>query len=93
MTQTVKEPRNVGVVISEMIEVIPVEQEQLLGRMKYVLNNAAYRAPEQQGATWEELSLVLVEEVKPPLTSDWQVRLLSIFSTEPEDAIRTAYCS
>lgn len=86
--QTPKEPRNVGIVISQIKDLVPVENESLLNRLNAVLSSATFRAPEVQRITWGELAAVLTEELPMPPKEDWQFKVAAVFNDVSEEVVR-----
>lgn len=82
--------RNLCQVINDMIREIPVyNNEHIYNRLSWVLDDASYRAPEDN-IGWDKVSSILKEYVPKDKNNvkDWEIKILSIFSTHPEEEIK-----
>jgi hypothetical protein len=81
-------PRNIVDVINTIKPYVPVDREQLLLGLEWIINDTYYRAPEDVGLSWEILAENLFDEIGEIPIEDWHFKVLSIFSTVPEEEIR-----
>lgn len=73
-------------VITEMINVIPKDQIELIKDLEWNYEDASYKAPEET-IQWVRTSLTLQQHIPIP-KEDWEFQVLSIFSTKPVDEIK-----
>jgi hypothetical protein len=73
--------RNLMVVINEMLEVIPPEEQGLIERLEAQLNSISYAAPELHSFWGRKVAETLNEEIGEPVL-DWQIKLGKVFSGE-----------
>ena len=79
--------RNCCSVIEEMIKFIPKEEEDLIRALSWNYEDSLYKAPEET-IQWERTSDTLVRYIGTPnINKSWQIKILSIFSTIPEEEI------
>jgi hypothetical protein len=84
--------RHPGTVAQEMITLVPKELTSEIAQLNAIYSNAAFRAPEIQGQTWEELSQWLRNNVgEPPLVEEWKIKIVALFMRKSEQEIREAY--
>lgn len=82
--------RNCGVVITEMLNKIPKNKENvdLIEALDWNREDASYKAPEET-LQWERTQQTLIKHIPKP-NKDWQFEVLSIFTTMPIDEIKKA---
>ena len=73
-------------VIDEMLKVVPKEQEQTISYLKDIQNSQKYRAPEDM-IGWHQVSALLQGFEFNKKTPMWQLKMCSIFSTQPLEEI------
>ena len=81
--------------LSEVIEAIKAEipnkgdeNDLLLHRIDKILDSVNYASPENQGLWWNELAILLNNDLPKPLEKEWQVKVVSIFTTKSEDEVK-----
>ena len=70
--------RDITEVIDKIIAIVPKTQKKLIERLKWVKEDAFYKAPEQQCECWVKLASGLGEYIPLPLKKDWQKKILKI---------------
>lgn len=78
--------RNLIDVINEMLEVVPKGQEQIISYLKDIQDSQKYRAPEDM-IGWYQISELLQGFEFNKKTPIWQLKMCSIFSTQPLEKI------
>jgi hypothetical protein len=73
-------------VISKMIEKIPADKTELLKDLNWNLDDASYKAPEEN-IQWVRTQQTLIKHFESP-TEDWEFEVLSIFTTQPIEELR-----
>ena len=82
--------RNCCVVITEMLTKIPKTRDNvdLIEALDWNREDANYKAPEET-LQWQRTQQTLVKYIPVP-KEDWQFEVLSIFTTQPIEAIKSA---
>lgn len=81
--------RHPGVVAQTMKELLPEGMEEAKIVLDSIISSAAFRAPEMQGITWNELGDWLKRYVgEPPFAEDWKIHVIACFSTLDEQYVR-----
>jgi hypothetical protein len=70
--------RKLSDVVDQMLEVIPIEEASLAGRIKAARQSSLVAAPEMQPMFWNECFDALISEIGEP-TEDWQKKVAAIF--------------
>jgi|SRR6478736_3699063 len=78
--------RNCVAVIQVMMDMIPKDQTEFLKALQWNLEDAAYKAPEET-LQWERTAYTLSKYIPVP-EQDWELQVVSIFTTEPVEAIK-----
>ena len=74
-----RESRSLVEVLDKILAVIPAGgQERLIKRLQWHRKDALYKAPEQQGQCWLDVSQSLFEYV-PAITEEWHTQIQEIF--------------
>ena len=74
-------------IIREMINCIPKEEIDLINALEWNYNDAWYKSPEET-IHWIRTSETLQKYINPPdINKNWQIKILSIFSTISEEDI------
>ena len=79
--------RNCCVVIRQMLEKVPSDKEDFIEALRWNLNDASYKAPEET-LQWERTAETLQRYIPYPPTEDWQFEVLSIFMVKPVNELR-----
>ena len=74
--------RNLIDVIDEMLKVVPKKEEYIISCLKDIQDSQKCRAPEDM-IGWHQVSKLLQEFEFNKKTSMWQLKMCSIFSTQP----------
>lgn len=80
------ERRNCVFVIAEMLELIPVDKIDIIKDLKWNLDDASYKAPEET-IQWERTMQTLQKHIPKP-EEEWELKILSIFTTKPVDVLK-----
>ncbi len=82
--------RDCAVVITEMLTKVPKTKENvdLIEALDWNREDASYKAPEET-LQWERTMNTLQKHIPKP-KEDWQFEVLSIFTTQPVEAIKNA---
>jgi len=82
--------RNCGVVITEMLTKVPKTKDNvdLIEALDWNREDASYKAPEET-LQWQRTQQTLVKHIPVP-KEEWQFEVLSIFTTQPIEAIKSA---
>tara|TARA_R110000822_G_scaffold233483_1_gene364912 strand:+ start:28 stop:318 length:291 start_codon:yes stop_codon:yes gene_type:complete len=82
--------RNCGVVITEMLTKVPKIKDnvELIEALNWHIEDASYKAPEET-LQWERTMNTLQKYIPKP-KEEWQFEVLSIFTTQPIEAIKSA---
>lgn len=81
--------RPLNAVINEMLMHIP-EDHRLARQLKHIQGDIPYTAPEAMGIRWNQAYNELCHLVPIP-KEDWEFKVISIFSTNPEEELRKAF--
>jgi len=80
--------RNCCAVIAKMMGKIPQEKTELIKDLYRNFEDASYKAPEET-LQWQRTQQTLIKHLPKP-TEDWEFEMLSIFTTQPIDDLRSA---
>ena len=82
--------RDCSTVITEMLAKIPKSRDNVdfIEALDYNREDANYKAPEET-IQWERTQQTLIKYIPIP-KEDWQFEVLSIFTTQPIEAIKSA---
>lgn len=82
--------RNCGAVITEMLTKVPKTKDNvdLIEALDWNREDASYKAPEET-LQWQRTQQTLVKHIPVP-KEEWQFEVLSIFTTQPIEAIKSA---
>jgi len=80
--------RSLYEVIDQIIKEIPKKEEGFIISLKSRRESALYTAPEVMSLRWGEVSTILGIYLPKKLTEDWHFKVVSIFSTIPEEDLR-----
>ena len=72
--------RNCCAVIAQMMEKIPSGNDKLVKDLKWNLEDASYKAPEQN-IQWQR-TMKTIQKHFPDPKEDWEFEVLSIFTTK-----------
>ena len=78
--------RDCCVIITSMINLIPKDKVKFISDLEWNYEDASYKAPEER-IQWHRTQETLVKHMPEP-TEDWEFEVLSIFTTQPIDALR-----
>lgn len=78
--------RNLIDVINEMLKVVPKKEEYIISCLKDIQDSQKCRAPEDM-IGWHQVSELLQEFEFNKKTPMWQLKMCSIFSTQPLEEI------
>lgn len=81
--------RNCCQVITEMIAKIPEDKIGLIKDLEWNREDASYKAPEET-LQWERTQHTLIKHLPSP-TEDWEFEVISIFTTQPIEAIKASF--
>lgn len=76
-------------VIAEMLTHIPSAQVELIKALEWNAEDSFYKAPEET-LQWERTMQTLQKFIPSP-TSDWEYKVLSIFTTRPIDELKEMF--
>lgn len=82
------ERRNCCAIIAEMMVKIPKEKTELIKDLEWNFEDASYKAPEET-LQWYRTQSTLIKHIPKP-SEDWEFEVLSIFTTQSVDDIRSA---
>ena len=82
--------RNISEVIDQMISKVPQDNSKIILLLEKIKEDVSFTAPEAMFIRWRQVSLILQGEMSNP-TENWQYEVLSIFSTEPFEEIKSFY--
>ena len=74
-------------IIKQLLELVPEEKTELLKDLKWNLEDAAYKAPEET-LQWERTMHTLMKHLPIP-KEDWEWKMLSIWTTKSVEELKT----
>lgn len=77
-------------VIDQMLEHIPLDQINLIERLKWCLNDAGYRPPEDQFISFNYTMEALQENILE-IKEEWHFKVLSIFTNKTLEEYKEMY--
>lgn len=80
------ERRNCQEVILDMVNKIPVGNNEFLKDLQWNFEDAGYKAPEET-LQWERTMQTLVKHIPKP-TQEWEFEVLSIFTTQSIEKLK-----
>lgn len=83
--------RHPGDVCSEILAIVPEDQHEFRHRLEHIRSSASFRPPELQCITWSELNELLEEYCQIPLTEDWQIKTIAIYTVKSEEEVCDLY--
>ena len=83
-------PRNINIVISDIIRKIPTDQKDLIEELEKVLIFDMTYQPPESTIQWELTHSALTSYIAIP-TEEWQYEVLSIFSTKPVEELQKSF--
>lgn len=78
---------NCCVVIKQMLEKIPSDRIDFIEDLRWNYEDASYKAPEQT-LQWSRTQHTLIKHIPLP-KEDWEFEVLSIFTTQSVDDIKS----
>jgi len=83
--------RNCSTVIAEMLSKIPKtkDNDDFIGHLKWNLEDASYKAPEQN-IQWKRTQQTLIKHIPKPI-EDWEYEVLSVFTTKTVEELKLLY--
>jgi hypothetical protein len=78
--------RNCAVVILEMIDKIPKHKVDFIEALNWNLNEASYKAPEEN-LQWIRTQNTLLKHIVK-MEEDWEYEIISIFTTRPIEDLK-----
>lgn len=82
------QPRNIGDVVAQIVEVLPDNNNALILEMVKIVHDSAYKAPEMKWVAWELLSEAISDVIPHIPTEEWHINVCSILSTKSVDTIK-----
>lgn len=79
--------RNLIDVINQLLSVIPKSEEQIRNELLDIQDSQKFRAPEDM-IGWYQVSEILQNFTFNKTTPSWQLKMCSIFSTQPLEEIK-----
>lgn len=79
-------PRNCCVVIDQMLKLIPSENSEFIADLKWNLEDAFYKPPEET-IQWHRTASTLQKHIPIP-AQDWEFEIISIFSMKPVEILK-----
>lgn len=76
-----KKPRDIAVVIDQVLAVVPLEFEHLIDELNSVKTSVAFAAPEQTTYWWRHLAVVLNNNIGQPKLN-YEKQIARIFRGE-----------
>lgn len=73
--------RDITKVIHDIKTHVPEHQRKMIRQLDDILTSVPYAAPEALGYLWERLQGVMQKYVPLPTQAEWQVQVISIYST------------
>ena len=83
--------RNIMEVIDSVKQEVPEDKGSFHEKLDWLKNDASYKAPEQMHEVWDKFASIIRRFITMPPTQDWHFKVLSIFSTKPEEELRKYY--
>lgn len=80
--------RDLSKVISDILEVIPKPEEDLIISLCKIRESVRYSAPELINMWWNETHSVLIDCITENPTQDWEYKVWSIFTTKSVDELK-----
>lgn len=81
--------RNLADVIDQIVEVST--NEELNGKLEKIKSDIFFTAPEVMPMRWDLVSEALEESIPMPLKTDEHVKIISIFTTFPEEKVKVEF--
>jgi len=83
--------RNLVNIIQQMIDEIPITEQDFINSLKDNQNSVSYAAPELMSMWWNEVVDTLWDFIPETPTEEWQFKVLSIFSTKTVDELKRIF--
>ena len=83
------ERRNCQEVIKKMLDRIPVSKTQFIDALKWNLEDASYKAPEET-LQWHRTMETLMKHIPNP-KEDWEFVVLSIWTTKSVEEVKEMF--
>lgn len=83
--------RDLFTVLPEMLKVIPAEldiREPLIELLNYIKQHNSYTPPECMEGAWHRLTQIINMHIVPPLTDEWEFKLISILTTKSVEQLK-----
>ena len=85
----IEKRRNCCAVIGEMILKVPITEVEFIKDLKWNLEDASYKAPEQT-IQWIRTQETLIKHLPNP-NEDWQFNVISIFTTQSVEELKNSF--
>lgn len=83
------ERRNCCVVILQMLDKIPASNTEFIKDLKWNLEDAGYKAPEET-LQWERTMMTLQKHILKPV-EDWEFEVINIFTTKSINELKKQF--
>ena len=80
--------RNLVNIIQQMIDEIPITEQDFINSLKDNQNSVSYAAPELMSMWWNEVHETLWYFIPEKPNKEWQFKILSIFSTKTVEELK-----
>lgn len=83
--------RNISTILAQIKKLVPTSSKVFHAQLDSVASSIAFSAPELMDIRWEQLSSVLSCNIELPLRNEWEVEIISIFTSKSREEVQETF--